>query len=591
MRRHRACTKPPCGAHGRLGGNGHDGGSLLCDCGPHGLCDSTVRPDETPDRRSRFTGPGRGVRSARLNGLVPTPLPANPDPALCAALAADLRDAGFHAEALRSAWGDVADDAIARGLRRPADRALGDRADPLAVLGRLLVLGMPQPADLVAAALPRTRRGRADRARTRRAGRRDGALRHPSARARAPAAVRRRLGRRLRRHRWWIASDLDEAALGGPLPESHVLGVGRRVADARRAAADDTRGVGARPRHRMRHPGAARTPDRRPDRRDRHLGACAGVRPAERAAQRGRRHRDARAGACSSRSPASASTGSSPTRRSSSPRASPGCRSTSTATAGMVGDDARRGVRRAGRARTSSRAASHSCSATGRPATASTGSTGCAGGSRHPRCRWTPGSSSARVLDPLSYAELWIRDGGTLPGTPAFARLDRRVARRLRRARRLGDRVRLRAAASSGCGRADARAVRAGRPAAPGGREPRPAPRRRPRRARPARGARRRGARGIRAHRRARRHRGASPPARRRGTAGDRAAAGRRVRPDDRRSTPAWRRSSARATATCAVGVLIDAIAELLEVDAVALRADLLPRVRELVFTGFLRLP
>ena len=37
-------------------------------------------------------------------------------------------------------------------------------------------------------------------------------------------------------------------------------------------------------------------------------------------------------------------------------------------------------------------------------------------------------------------------------------------------------------------------------------------------------------------------------------------------------------------------GQLIDAIADLLEVDAAALRADLLPRVRELVFTGFLRL-
>jgi hypothetical protein len=38
-----------------------------------------------------------------------------------------------------------------------------------------------------------------------------------------------------------------------------------------------------------------------------------------------------------------------------------------------------------------------------------------------------------------------------------------------------------------------------------------------------------------------------------------------------------------------AVGPLIDAIAQLLEVDAAALRADLLPRVRELLFTGFLR--
>ena len=38
------------------------------------------------------------------------------------------------------------------------------------------------------------------------------------------------------------------------------------------------------------------------------------------------------------------------------------------------------------------------------------------------------------------------------------------------------------------------------------------------------------------------------------------------------------------------VGQLSDAIAELLEVDAAALRADLLPRVRELVFIGMLRL-
>ena len=37
------------------------------------------------------------------------------------------------------------------------------------------------------------------------------------------------------------------------------------------------------------------------------------------------------------------------------------------------------------------------------------------------------------------------------------------------------------------------------------------------------------------------------------------------------------------------VGVLIDAIASLLEVHAGELRADLLPAVRELVFTGFLR--
>ena len=36
------------------------------------------------------------------------------------------------------------------------------------------------------------------------------------------------------------------------------------------------------------------------------------------------------------------------------------------------------------------------------------------------------------------------------------------------------------------------------------------------------------------------------------------------------------------------VGALIDAIADLLEADAAALRTDLIPRVRELLFTGFL---
>ena len=87
-----------------------------------------------------------------------TPLPAPvPDPDLCAALADDLRDAGYHGADVRSAWGHVADDAIGRGLRFPAERALEGREDALAVLARLFTLGMPQPADLVDSALPRTR--------------------------------------------------------------------------------------------------------------------------------------------------------------------------------------------------------------------------------------------------------------------------------------------------------------------------------------------------------------------------------------------------------------------------------------------------
>ncbi|MCP2638315.1 methyltransferase [Microbacterium sp. HD4P20] len=141
-----------------------------------------------------------------------------PDPAVCRALAADLHDAGFSAEAVRAAWGDAADDAIARGLRSPADRALGSRDDALAVLSRLLVLGMPQGNESVDRSLVRTRArglvrlGLADVA--------DDMVR-PLAVVRpqsfSPTAVS---------SQWWIASDLDEAALGGPLPEDHVLGVG-----------------------------------------------------------------------------------------------------------------------------------------------------------------------------------------------------------------------------------------------------------------------------------------------------------------------------------------------------------------------------
>lgn len=174
-----------------------------------------------PHDRVRFYGPGlraprtRAARGgARLNGCV---IPAS-DPALCRALAADLRDAGFTAEALRGAWGDAADDAIARGLRSPADRALADREDALATLGRLLVLGMPQPAAAVDAALTRT--GASGLVVLGLATAADDGIRPLS--VIRPQAFVDTTGA----GEWWVASDLDEAALGGPLPEDHVLGVG-----------------------------------------------------------------------------------------------------------------------------------------------------------------------------------------------------------------------------------------------------------------------------------------------------------------------------------------------------------------------------
>lgn len=140
------------------------------------------------------------------------------DPALCRALAADLTAASFDSATLRSAWGASADTAIARGLRGPALRALAGRNDPLAVLARLFVLGMPQRTADVTDALPAcgldglTRLGLAaasgaDVVPT--------ALLRPQAFADDDGSVE-----------WWVASDLDEAALGSALPEDHVLGVG-----------------------------------------------------------------------------------------------------------------------------------------------------------------------------------------------------------------------------------------------------------------------------------------------------------------------------------------------------------------------------
>lgn len=142
----------------------------------------------------------------------------HPDPALCRALAADLDAAEFRTDALRAAWTPQADAAIARGLRAPALRALGGRADALAVLARLLGLGEAQPVADVARALPTlgvhglVGLGLAEVA---------------GDEVRAAALVRpQAFADEHGEGEWWIASDLDEAALGGALPEDHVLGVG-----------------------------------------------------------------------------------------------------------------------------------------------------------------------------------------------------------------------------------------------------------------------------------------------------------------------------------------------------------------------------
>jgi methylase of polypeptide subunit release factors len=141
-----------------------------------------------------------------------------PDPRLCQALAADLRAADFASSTLRGAWGEQADDAVARGLRRPAERALGARDDALAVLGRLWGLGLTVDRERVVSALPSLG---VDGAAALGLVRVEGDHVHPEVVVR-PQAFSDDAGE----VEWWIASDLDEAALEGPLPEDHVLGVG-----------------------------------------------------------------------------------------------------------------------------------------------------------------------------------------------------------------------------------------------------------------------------------------------------------------------------------------------------------------------------
>lgn len=152
-----------------------------------------------------------------MTAVSDTPAPV-PDPLRTAALAADLDIADLRCEPLRRLWGEEADDALARGMREPILRALADDSRPLATLGRLMVLGMPQPLVPVAAALPQL--GVAGLVALRLATVDDGIV--------TPTAL-------LRPHsfvdadgvgEWWIASDLDEGAIDGVLPADHVLGVG-----------------------------------------------------------------------------------------------------------------------------------------------------------------------------------------------------------------------------------------------------------------------------------------------------------------------------------------------------------------------------
>ena len=148
------------------------------------------------------------------------------DPELLARLRADLAASGFTVERLlgADAWGSHAGAALFRGERVAARRALARSAArdesvrPAATLALLFVLGYPQASEVVAEALPTLGV--------------DGAV-DVGLVARDGDVVRALVDLRpyafvdaSGEASWWIASDLGELVVEGALREDHVLGVG-----------------------------------------------------------------------------------------------------------------------------------------------------------------------------------------------------------------------------------------------------------------------------------------------------------------------------------------------------------------------------
>jgi len=136
-------------------------------------------------------------------------------PSLIAGLRSDLTSARFSVEALTRLWGADAAAALHRGQRVPALRAIVGRQDALATLARLLVLGLPVAPDDLDAALPGLGLG--------------GAVELGLVDETGTPLVDLRPYSFVDAHgvgSWWIASDLGELSTGAPLRVDHVLGVG-----------------------------------------------------------------------------------------------------------------------------------------------------------------------------------------------------------------------------------------------------------------------------------------------------------------------------------------------------------------------------
>ncbi|MFF1572947.1 methyltransferase [Leifsonia sp. NPDC058292] len=145
------------------------------------------------------------------------------DPALVSLLRDDLRAAGYGVAAVSALWGSVGAEALHRGQRIPALRALDaerrQRGEtPVATLSELFVLGRSVAVPALAAALPALGvNGAVALGLVRVAG----TTAEPAVDLR-PYSFVDAIGA----GEWWIVSDLGELALGHALPVDHVLGVG-----------------------------------------------------------------------------------------------------------------------------------------------------------------------------------------------------------------------------------------------------------------------------------------------------------------------------------------------------------------------------
>ncbi|OIH96569.1 class I SAM-dependent methyltransferase [Curtobacterium sp. MCBA15_001] len=141
------------------------------------------------------------------------------DVAVTDALRADLTAAGFTVEGVDALWGTEAAASLHRGSRVAALRALDARGpSPLGTLATLFVLGLPVAESDADQAFARTGVGALERA---------GLVRTAAGQV-APTVDLRPYGfvDDAGAGSWWIVSDLGELALGAALDEEHVLGIG-----------------------------------------------------------------------------------------------------------------------------------------------------------------------------------------------------------------------------------------------------------------------------------------------------------------------------------------------------------------------------